>query len=196
MTKPELYNDLHPDKSLKNTGYKDKITALKTIKLVEKRSLKYQFDVINTMYNRAKFHKNKTKDMEEAMEIFNIWLNDYDKKKTKEDSLYKFLDVSKIKKIDNLIDIYKLSNKSKNFYEIYKSVDYKKHKLQYILVKENKPDGYDYYSYRIKYIKSKLDKMKKNKLPFFYTNGKYKNLPTKDHLMLIIHAFSPFENYL
>ena len=35
--------NLHPDKSLKNTGFKDKETAIKTIKMVEKRSLRYQF---------------------------------------------------------------------------------------------------------------------------------------------------------
>ena len=33
--KSQLYNDLHPDKSLKNTGFKDKATAISTIKLVE-----------------------------------------------------------------------------------------------------------------------------------------------------------------
>lgn len=41
--KAQLYNDIHPDKSLKNTGFKDKETAIKTIKMVEKRSLRYQF---------------------------------------------------------------------------------------------------------------------------------------------------------
>lgn len=54
--KKHLYNDFHPEKSLKNTGFKDAQSAEKTIKLVSKRSLRYQFDVINTMYNRAKFH--------------------------------------------------------------------------------------------------------------------------------------------
>ena len=27
------------------------------------------------MYNRAKYHPNRTKDMEDAMKIFKIWLN-------------------------------------------------------------------------------------------------------------------------
>jgi hypothetical protein len=56
MSKAQLYNDLHPDKSLKNTGFKDKNIANHTINIVSKRSLRYQFDVINTMYNRAKYH--------------------------------------------------------------------------------------------------------------------------------------------
>ncbi len=35
--------NLHPDKSLKNTGFKDSATANHTINLISKRSLKYQF---------------------------------------------------------------------------------------------------------------------------------------------------------
>ena len=35
--------NLHPDKSLKNTGFKNKSTAISTIKMLEKRSLRYQF---------------------------------------------------------------------------------------------------------------------------------------------------------
>ena len=78
--KPQLYNDLHPEKSVKNTGFKDSEIAMNTIKIVSKRCLKYQFDVINTMYNRAKYHPYRTKDMMEAMKIFKKWLKNYKKK--------------------------------------------------------------------------------------------------------------------
>jgi len=79
--KATLYNDLHPNKSLKGTGYKNAKKAKSTIKLVSKYPLTYQFNVINTMYNRAKYHPYRTKDMLEAMKIFKEWLNEY--KKTK-----------------------------------------------------------------------------------------------------------------
>jgi len=39
--KSQLYNDFHPKKSLKKTGFKDLETAINTIKLVSKRSLRY-----------------------------------------------------------------------------------------------------------------------------------------------------------
>ena len=77
----QLYEDNHPNKSLKGTGYKDKISAVNTIKLVQKRSLKYQFDVINTMYYRAKHHKHRTDDMEEAMAEIKKWLDKYKERK-------------------------------------------------------------------------------------------------------------------
>lgn len=199
--KPELYNDLHPKTSLKGTGFKNKEIAIKTIDLVKKRSLKYQFDVINTMYNRAKYHPNKTTEMEEAMKIFSNWLKKYNKEKKKEDKLFPWLPIKTIKEYEKLADIYKVGEVSrglkkstktdKGFYQMYKDLDYKAHKLQYVPVKINKPDSQDYWSYRIGFIKSRLGQMKKSNTPLYYLEGKYKGLPTKQHLILIFHAYSP-----
>ncbi len=100
--KAQLYNDLHPDKSLKNTGFKDLSTAIKTIKMVEKRSLRYQFDVINTMYNRAKYHPHINDDMKKAMGVFKKWLKNYSKMKTMEDKKYPWLSLKTISKYSRL----------------------------------------------------------------------------------------------
>jgi hypothetical protein len=79
MTNKSLYEDKHPKTSLKNTGFKDSKKAYYTIKLVKKYSLVYQFQVINTMYNRAKYHPYQTEDMRKAMKIFKKWLDEYKK---------------------------------------------------------------------------------------------------------------------
>lgn len=199
--KSQLYNDFHPEKSLKKTGFKDSITALNTIKLVSKRSLKYQFDVINTMYNRAKYHPNKTYQMEEAMVIFLNWIKNYSKLKTNEDKLYPWIPLNKILKYEEIAEIYKVSEVArgikkgtktdKGFLQMYKEVDGKKSKLQYIPVKINKPEGQDYWSYRIGFINSRLGQIKKAKTPLYYTEGKYNGLPTKQHIILILHGYSP-----
>jgi hypothetical protein len=199
-TKPQLYNDLHPKKSLKNTGFKDARTAMGTIKLVSKRSLKYQFDVINTMYNRAKYHPHRTKLMKEAMTIFKKWLNKYSKLRKYEDKNYKFLTLKKIKQYEKIAKIYAVSEVSrgikkgtktdKGFLQMYKQVK-NPHKLQYIPVKLNKPEGQDYWSYRIGFINSRLEQMKKQKTPLYYPDGKYKGYPTKQHIILILHGYSP-----
>jgi hypothetical protein len=203
-TKPDLYNDLHPTKSLKNTGFKNKETALRTIELVKKRSIRYQFDVINTMCNRAKYHPNKTKDMEDAIEIFSKWLKNYQKIKKKEEELYPWLSIGKINKFIELASEYKVGEVSrgvkpstktdKGFYQMYKEVNGKSYKLQYIPVKENKPNEQDYWSYRISFIKSRLGQMKKANTQLYVRQGKYKGLPTKQHLILILHGFSPDKN--
>jgi hypothetical protein len=72
-----LYSDFHPTTSLKGTGYKNKEKAIETLKLIKKRDKIYQFQVVNTMYNRARFHPNQTKEMREAMKIFKKWLDNY-----------------------------------------------------------------------------------------------------------------------
>lgn len=201
---PNLYNDLHPTKSLKQTGFKNSDTAFRTIELVKLRSIKYQFDVINTMYNRAKFHPNKTESMEQAMKIFEKWLKTYNKFKKKEDKLYPWLSLEIIKQYEKLANIYKVcevsrgikksSKTDKGFYQMYKFVNGKSYKLQYIPIKKNKPEGQDYWSYRINFIKSRLAQMKKSNTPLYYKEGKYKGLPTKQHLVLIFHAYSPNNN--
>lgn len=75
-----LYEDKHPKTSLKGTGFKNVDKALQTIKLVKNKPKVYQFQVINTMYNRAKFHPHQTIDMRKAMKVFKKWLNNYKNK--------------------------------------------------------------------------------------------------------------------
>jgi hypothetical protein len=68
-----LYADYHPKTSVKGFGYKDSQTARKTLKKLKKMKVNrtYWFQVVNTMYNRAKYHKNQTNEMKNAMKIFN-----------------------------------------------------------------------------------------------------------------------------
>jgi hypothetical protein len=197
----KLYSDDHPDISLKGTGFKDIKTAQKTIKLVEKRSLKYQYDVINTMFNRAKYHPNQTVDMKEAMKIFKLWLNDYKNKKSRE-SNYKFLELETIIKYEKIAEEYGVSEVARGlkpsiksdegFLKVYKRVK-KPYKLQYMPIKKSRPQGQDYYSFRNSFIKSRLGQMKAAKTKLFYTEGKYKGLPTKQHIILIMYAYSPVD---
>jgi hypothetical protein len=64
-----LYADYHPEKSKKGLGYKNKEKAIQTINLIKNNSTVYQKQVLTTMINRAKYHPNQTKEMEEAIEI-------------------------------------------------------------------------------------------------------------------------------
>jgi hypothetical protein len=199
--KAQLYNDLHPDKSLKNTGFKDEKTAISTIKMVEKRSLRYQFDVINTMYNRAKYHPHITNEMKDAMNIFKKWLKNYSKIKIIEDKKYPWLSLNIISKYEKIAELYGVSEVARGlkkgtrtdegFLKMYKKVSGKAHKLQYIPVKKNKTSGQDYYSYRVSFLNSRMGQIKHGKTPLYYTDGQFKGMPTKQHIILIMHAYSP-----
>lgn len=108
-----LYADYHPDSSVKGFGYKNKEVALKTIRKLEKmdkngelekkligqdkridaeqiknKIRSYKLQVVNTMYNRAKFHKFRSNDMIEAMKVFKEYL----------DKLKSVKDIGKVKK--------------------------------------------------------------------------------------------------
>ena len=71
-----LYEDHHSESSTRGTGFKNKQKALDTLKIIKDRDLTYQKQVVNTMYNRAKYHPHQTKNMIEAMKVFKKWLDD------------------------------------------------------------------------------------------------------------------------
>jgi len=185
-SKSKLYADDHPELSTKGTGFKNEKIALSTIKIISSRSLKYQFDVVNTMYNRAKYHPNQTPDMLKAMVVFKRWLDKYVTKKELENKYKDFLSLDIIASYEKLADDYNINDKYKQFLKVYKKIK-KPYKLQYILANDKE----DYYSYRVNLIKSILQKIKQNNNKLFYTSGKNTGLPTKNHLLLILHAYSP-----
>jgi len=56
------------------TGYGSEEKAKQTLKNIKNFDKKYQLQVVNTMYNRAKYHANQTKGMRDAMKIYKEWL--------------------------------------------------------------------------------------------------------------------------
>ena len=134
----DLYSNRHPNRTMKGTGFKDKKTAIKTIELIRYRSPTYQFNVINTMYNRAKFHPHQTSEMRDAMEIFARWLK-------------KYVYMSKA-------DILASGIKS-DFIDKLEEVGWKYYKLKYLPIGAN--GKYDYLSWRDYQIEKLLKKPKK-----------------------------------
>jgi hypothetical protein len=79
-----LYTDDNPSTTIHGTGFKDRAAAERTLTLIKERSLIYQFQTVNTMYNRAKHHPAMKKavkgsagtaDMQAAMDVFKEWLD-------------------------------------------------------------------------------------------------------------------------
>ena len=144
----DLYSDRHPNRTMKGTGFKDKKTAIKTIELISYRSPTYQYNLVNTMFNRAKFHPHQTSEMRDAMKIFAVWLKKYKKPKIK----YAYMSKA---------DIISSGVKS-DFIDKLEEVGWKYYKLQYLPIGA---DGkYDYLSWRNLQIERLLGKSSKNKL--------------------------------
>ena len=72
----QLFNDNPKGKpKLATLGYGTRKKALNSVKKLKKMSPSYQRQAATTMYYRAKYHKYRTKDMEEAMKVYKNFLN-------------------------------------------------------------------------------------------------------------------------
>ena len=71
-----LYSNDNYDKSV-DVGFKNEEIAVNSINKIKNKNKIYQLRVIQTLYNRAKYHPHQTNDMMKAMKVFKKWLNKY-----------------------------------------------------------------------------------------------------------------------
>jgi len=201
----ELYTNAHPKNTVKGTGYKDKKTALKTIKLIKNKPLKKQFLIINVLYQRAKYHKNQTKNMVEAMDIFKKWLDDYKSMKGGAKKL-PYLPLSLVNSYEKLAEYYNVSRKARGlekpstsdegFLVVYRKVKGNEKLLKTIPCRKDKKNGVHWDRKREVEILGKLGQAKSMKLDFFHKSGPLKGLPTIIHTNMIMWAYSPYPSKL
>ena len=203
-----LYSDNNPSTTISGFGYKNKEIALQTINKVEKtkRGNNYKFQVINTMYYRAKHHKHQSKDMKEAMKVFKKWLDNYKKKNKSNSTDLPFLKLNIINKYEKLAQFYNISLKARGlekptttdegFLVVYRRLNGNINKLKSCSVRKNKSNGDNWFNKRNSQVKAKYSQAKKMKLKLFQETGKLKGLPTKIHTNMIMWAYSPFPDIL
>ena len=87
-----LYTDENPATTIKGTGYKNKATAERTIRLTSQPGALYkQYWTIRAIRERAAHHSHSTAHMKEAIHVFDEWLKHYqvptmeERKKQKEE---------------------------------------------------------------------------------------------------------------
>jgi hypothetical protein len=80
----------------------------------------------------------------------------------------------------------------KGFYEIYKHIKGNKSQLRNIPIR--KGSSQNWLQRRNNFCNRHYSQMKKNKRNFFETSGKFKGLPTRQHLGLIFWACSPYSD--
>jgi hypothetical protein len=203
----ELYTDAHPKTTIKGTGYKDKETALKTLELIKDKPIKYQFLVVNVLYQRAKYHKNQTKTMIDAMKIFDKWLNNY-KMQTAGGANKKldYLPLDLVNAYEVLANYYNVSLKARGlekpttsdegFLVVYRKIKGDGSLMKNIPCKKDKKNGVNWERKREIEVKGKLGQAKTMKLDFFHKDGPLKGLPTVIHVNMIMWAYSPYANKL
>jgi hypothetical protein len=202
----ELYTNAHPKSTVKGIGYKDKKTALKTLKLIQNKPMKNQFIIINVLYQRAKYHKNQTKNMIDAMNIFEKWLNNYKKMSGGKKEKLPYLPLVLVNSYEKLADYYNVSRKARGlektstsdegFLVVYRIVKGNGNLMKNIPCRKNKKNGVNWNRKREIQILGKLGQAKSMKLDFFHKSGPLKGLPTIIHINMIMWAYSPYPNKL
>jgi hypothetical protein len=201
----ELYTNAHPKSTVKGVGYKNKKTALKTLELIKSESIKKQFLIVNILYQRAKYHKNQTKNMVDAMNIFKKWLNSYKSMKGGVKKL-PYLPLSLVNSYEKLADYYNVSRKARGlekpstsdegFLTVYRKVKGNENLMKTIPCRKDKKNGVHWDRKREIEILGKLGQAKSMKLDFFHKSGPLKGLPTVIHVNMIMWAYSPYINKL
>ena len=116
---------------------------------------------------------------------------------------FPYLSRSIINYYDKLAEYYNISRRARGldkpittnvgFLNVYqKNSDAKK--LSKCPVRKDKPNGATWEKTRINRINAKMGQMKSQNIPFFHESGELKGLPTKMHTILIMWAYSPYEN--
>lgn len=191
-----LYTDETPETAIQGAGFKDAETAKKTISLVSKRSLTYQWQTINTMYSRAKHHPNKTKDIEAAQAVFQGWLRETYPRQKREQRAFKPLSKKTVEAFLPLLE--RADGIDTAFAQMYVNLEARK-RLANTLVDEKEPGEPDWDRTRTDALARLVPEEKDgdhdgqvaddNKL--WGEDGR----PTEDHLRLIAWAWSPASEY-
>jgi hypothetical protein len=202
----ELYTNAHPETTVKGIGYKDKKTALKTLKLIKNIPIKKQFLIINILYQRAKYHKNQTKNMVESMNIFKKWLDNYNSIKSGGVKDLPYLPLVLVNSYEKLADYYNVSLKARGlekpttsdegFLIVYRKVKGNGNLMKNIPCRKNKKNGVNWNRKREIEILGKLGQTKSMKLDLFHKSGLLKGLPTVIHINMIMWAYSPYPDKL
>lgn len=142
------------------------------------------------MYNRAKHHPKKTKDMEAAIGVFSKWLNETYKKEKAGQRVFKPLPKKTVELF--LPDLNKAKDVDTTFAEMYVKLEPRK-KLANVLVNDKEPGEPDWDRTRVDAL-SKLVPDEKNEVDadeLWSEDG----VPSDYHLSLISWAWSPLSDY-
>jgi hypothetical protein len=195
-----LYTDAHPETTIHGLGFKDASKAEYTLEKIQHLSSIEQYRIIQTMYQRAKYHPHQTKEMRDAMKLFHSWLKKYKKKKGGKSSL-PYLPLSLINQYETLAEYYNISRKArglekpttsdKGFLVIYREYKGDGLKMKELPCRKDKPEGVNWERKREIEVKGKYGQMKRMKIPLYHKEGELKDLPTKMHVNMIMWAYSP-----
>ncbi|XP_063231687.1 uncharacterized protein LOC134536084 [Bacillus rossius redtenbacheri] len=195
----QLFGSETTETTFQGAGFKDKDKALETIRLLEGRDVSFQFQIINSMYHRAKVILKRTKDAEkvknltEAVETFDAWLNDYRAhSRAKENFPYLPLDV--VEGYDKLAERYGIKqpeNGTPSFLQVYRSAEGDLKKLRVLKVDKDDDASVTWDVHRNRNLKHVSERIRAEHLPLYETDLQYRGLPSREHVEMVMWGYSP-----
>ncbi len=204
----QLFSNNHPETTVHGYGFDTPKHAQSTLDDLDNRDIIYQFQVVNTMCERAKEVLKRTKDVEKqrmihaSIKIFEAWLTDYKAKKRGTHENHVYVSTSMINKMERLAEFYNISRKARGLEKPVKSDEgflkvYRRIKntaqLRTLPVKASNPDGETWDKHRNNYIFRRLS-MLHNAGPnygLYHTKGPLLGLPTILHVNMLMWAYTP-----
>lgn len=179
--------------------------ALNTIKMMKGRDITYQFQVINTMYYRAKSVLKRTKNatkqssIQEAIDTFEPWLIDY-KENGRKSEMLSHLKLSLMQKFEPLADYYKID---KSYFNLYTKIQGDPKALRISSVpkdliddnhnKKSKSTTWDIYrNQKLLTLKQEWENSDDDKL-YHEDDSELKGLPTLIHMKMIMFGYTPHD---
>lgn len=186
----QLFGTESNENTFQGGGFKDKEKAQETLRLLVGKDTTYQFQIINSMYNRAKViykrttDKDKRKNLEEAIEVFEEWVDDYKKRGRSKES-FSYLPLETVEGYRDLAKHHGIQDFG--FLEAFKEVDGDLKRLR----NKKIPDGSTTWDiHRNRNLKIIDTKISDDFLPLFETDEPMRGLPTKEHVELILWGYS------
>lgn len=205
--KNKLFSNNNPETTVLGYGFSNPRIANKTIEDLKNRDIDYQFQVVNTMYNRGLQVIKKTKNIlsisniKKALYIFSDWLKKYKSNKLHSKLSKPYLTPDEILKLEFLAEYYNISRKARGlekpttsdegFLVVWRRVKGDKKKLRNYPVKKYVPQGQTWDKQRNNFITRRLSMIKNAKDKLYYTSGNNKGLPTKLHINMVMWGYSP-----
>ncbi|BES92557.1 Hypothetical protein NTJ_05366 [Nesidiocoris tenuis] len=186
----QLFGSEKNENTFQGGGFKDKEKALETLRLLEGKDVTYQYQIVNSMYNRAKVILKRTTDKEkranlsEAIDTFENFIDDY-KKNQRQKENFGYISLEVMEGCRPLAEKYGL--KDFEFLEAYKEEDGDLKKLR-----SKKIPGKDltWDVERNKRLKEISEKIKNELIPLYETDDPFKGLPSREHVEMIMLSYS------
>ncbi|XP_022194184.2 uncharacterized protein LOC111051904 isoform X2 [Nilaparvata lugens] len=185
----QLFGTEATENTFQGAGFKDKDKAQETLRLLDGRDPPYQFQIINSMYNRAKViykrttDKDKRHNLNEAIDVFEKWIDDY-KSHSRSKENFSYLPLELMEDYLPLAKHYKISD---TFLIAFKQVDGDIKKLRMKKVPETE---ITWDIERNRNLRKLNENIRSNYLQLFETDEPLRGLPSKEHTEMILWGYS------